>query len=246
MSVRRRCATLASALALTSPACGVTATASMPRCEPSQRLGIVAQSVPGAAYLPCIAEMPPGWSFESFDVDDDGTRFSLRSDRSDRPVDVELAPTCDVGSATPVAPRDEGGPHLPARRVGVTSLRGPLLRRVRGRLRHVRVRLRPRAAHRAHRRAAAGGAPLSEEAAAPGAARPAGDHARSVAHRGVLRRRLLAAAEPVANPSATPHSTSRGGRAPTHAGQRTDDQSRGHATSRHVREPGAPGASSLP
>ncbi len=108
MSVRRRCATLASALALTSPACGVTATAAMPKCEPSQRLGIVAQSVPGAAYLPCIAEMPPGWSFESFDVDDYGTRFSLRSDRSDRPADVELAPTCDVGSATPVAPRDEG------------------------------------------------------------------------------------------------------------------------------------------
>lgn len=108
MSVRRRWATLASALALASTACGVTATAAMPKCEPSQRLGIVAQSVPGAAYLPCIADMPPGWSFGSFDVDDDGTRFSLRSDRSDRPVDVELAATCDVGSATPVAPRDEG------------------------------------------------------------------------------------------------------------------------------------------
>jgi hypothetical protein len=80
----------------------------MPRCEASQRLGIVAQSVPGAAYLPCIADLPPGWSFESFDVDDDGTHFSLRSDRSDRPVDVELAASCDVGSATPVVPRDEG------------------------------------------------------------------------------------------------------------------------------------------
>jgi hypothetical protein len=80
----------------------------MPRCEPSQRLAIVAQSVPGAAYLPCIAELPPGWSFSSFDVDDDGTRFSLRSDRADRPVGVELAASCDVGSAIPVAPRDEG------------------------------------------------------------------------------------------------------------------------------------------
>jgi hypothetical protein len=108
MSARRWCATLASALVLTAPACAVTATGGMPRCEPSQRLGIVAQSVPGAAYLPCIAELPPGWSFESFDVDDDGTRLSLRSDRADRPVDVELAASCDVRSATPVAPRDEG------------------------------------------------------------------------------------------------------------------------------------------
>jgi hypothetical protein len=95
-------------LVVTAPACAATATAAMPKCEASQRLGIVAQSVPDAAYLPCIAELPPGWSLESFEVDDDGTRFSLRSDRSDRPVDVELAPSCDVGSDTPVTPRDEG------------------------------------------------------------------------------------------------------------------------------------------
>jgi hypothetical protein len=108
VSARRQCAALAGALALAAPACGVTAGATMPRCEPSQRLGIVAQSVPGAAYVPCVAELPPGWRFESLDVDDGGTRFSLRSDRADRPVRVELAPACDVGSASPIAPRDEG------------------------------------------------------------------------------------------------------------------------------------------
>jgi hypothetical protein len=58
VSPRRRRANLVSALLLTTPACAVTASASVPRCEPSQRLGIVAQSVPGAAYLPCIAELP--------------------------------------------------------------------------------------------------------------------------------------------------------------------------------------------
>ena len=108
MTARRSCAGLVAVLVLSAPACAVTTTAAMPRCEASQRLGIVAQSVPGAAYLPCIADLPPGWSLESFDVDDDGTHFSLRSDRSDRPVDVELAASCDVGSATPVEPRDEG------------------------------------------------------------------------------------------------------------------------------------------
>ena len=108
MSACQRCTTLVLALGFAASACGVTATAAMPRCEAGQRLGIVAQSVPGAAYLPCVADMSPGWSFESFDVDDDGTRFSLRSDRSDRLVEVELAASCDVGLATPVAPRDEG------------------------------------------------------------------------------------------------------------------------------------------
>jgi hypothetical protein len=108
MSARWAGVVMASATLLTSTGCAVTATTAMPRCEASQRLGIVAQSAPGAAYLPCIAELPPGWSFESFDVDDDGTRFSLRSDRSDLPVDVELAATCDVGTASPVTPRDEG------------------------------------------------------------------------------------------------------------------------------------------
>jgi hypothetical protein len=107
MTARWAGAVLASTLVV-STGCAVTATAARPKCEASQRLGIVAQSVPGAAYLPCVAELPPGWSFESFEVDDDGTRFSLGSDRSDRPVDVELAATCDVGTATPVAPRDEG------------------------------------------------------------------------------------------------------------------------------------------
>lgn len=98
-------ALLAAALAL--PGCGAS-DRTMPRCEPSQRLAIVAQSVPGAAYVPCVDELPPGWSFESFEVDDDGTSFSLRSDRADRPVDVSLSPRCDVGSAIPVAARDEG------------------------------------------------------------------------------------------------------------------------------------------
>jgi hypothetical protein len=79
-----------------------------PRCEPGQRLGIVAQSVEGAAYLPCVADLPPGWSLESFEVDDDGTELSLRSDRADRDVQVRLAERCEVGRATPIAPRGEG------------------------------------------------------------------------------------------------------------------------------------------
>jgi hypothetical protein len=100
-------ALLLAACLLVAAGCATSATAA-PRCRPGQRLAIVAQSTPGAAYLPCVDELPPGWRFESFDVDDDGTRFSLRSDRADRPVEVSLSSRCDVGGATPVAPRDEG------------------------------------------------------------------------------------------------------------------------------------------
>jgi hypothetical protein len=98
---------VALAVALGATGCGGAETA-MPRCRADQRLAIVAQSVPDAAYLPCIEGLPAGWRFESLDVDDDHTRLTLRSDRSDRPVHVSLVPRCDVGAATPIAPRDEG------------------------------------------------------------------------------------------------------------------------------------------
>jgi hypothetical protein len=94
-------------IALVATGCGGADTA-MPRCRADQRLAIVSQSVPDAAYLPCIAALPTGWSFQSLDVDDEHTRMSLRSDRSDRPVHVSLLPRCEVRGATPIAPRDEG------------------------------------------------------------------------------------------------------------------------------------------
>lgn len=80
----------------------------MPRCEAGTRTAIVAQSVPGAAYVPCIAELPAGWSFEGLDAHDGGATITLESDRSDRDVHVELLASCDVSEATPIAPRDEG------------------------------------------------------------------------------------------------------------------------------------------
>ncbi len=80
----------------------------MPRCEADPRLAILAQSVPDAAYVPCIEALPAGWSFEGLDVTDGGARLTLTSDRADRDVRVELVPACDVAEATPIAPRDEG------------------------------------------------------------------------------------------------------------------------------------------
>ena len=94
-------------LVMAAGACASPETAA-PRCQAGQRLAIVAQSVPAASYLPCIDELPPGWEVDRFHVDNNGTRFSLLSDRADEPVDVRLDDACDVGAATPVTPRDEG------------------------------------------------------------------------------------------------------------------------------------------
>jgi hypothetical protein len=79
-----------------------------PRCRVSQRLGIVAQSVPGAAYVPCISELPEGWEVRSFDVDENGSEYVLRSDRDPHDVHVDLRERCDVAGAVPIAPRDAG------------------------------------------------------------------------------------------------------------------------------------------
>jgi hypothetical protein len=80
----------------------------MPGCDADSRLAIIAQSVPEAAYVPCIDELPTGWSYEGVDVNQDGTTISLESDRADRQVDITLTGSCDIGSATPIAPSDEG------------------------------------------------------------------------------------------------------------------------------------------
>ena len=98
-------AALAAAVVLTGCADGPD---TMPDCEADSRLATIAQSVPGAAYVPCISELPTGWSYTGADIDQDGATISLESDRADRPVEISLSATCDIGSATPIAPSDEG------------------------------------------------------------------------------------------------------------------------------------------
>jgi len=90
-------------------ACGSVLT-SAPDCTAATRLALVAQSVPTAAYVPCIADLPAGWTVTSFAAEDGRTEFSLLSDRAEgRAVDVWLAERCAVAGATPEPPRTEGG-----------------------------------------------------------------------------------------------------------------------------------------
>ena len=82
---------------------------SVPGCSDPLRLAVVAQSVPGASYLPCIRGLPPGWTTSGFDPTQDGTSFLLHSDRSPgRPVTVRFTATGNVRGASPSPPRAPG------------------------------------------------------------------------------------------------------------------------------------------
>jgi len=93
-------------LVVAATGCGISATTATPRCTSTQRLALVAQSVPAASYVPCVRALPEGWQSTGFDARTGSTRMTLLSDRSGgRPVDVLLQRRCDLTGAT------EGTPH---------------------------------------------------------------------------------------------------------------------------------------
>lgn len=97
------------AAVLAASGCGITAQTAAPGCSDLERLALVAQSVPSAAYLPCLRALPQGWQVDGFDARTGSSRLSLRSDRSTgHPVDIRLSAACDVRGASPAAARAEG------------------------------------------------------------------------------------------------------------------------------------------
>ena len=81
----------------------------VPGCRDPLRLAIVAQSVPGASYVPCVRDLPQGWTTSGFDPTRDGTSFLLNSDRSPgQPVTVQLTTTCKISGASPSPARAPG------------------------------------------------------------------------------------------------------------------------------------------
>jgi hypothetical protein len=96
-------------LVLALAAGGCSAPGRMPDCSSVRRLGIVAQAVPSAAYVPCIREVPEGWTVSALNVGGDGANFTAVSDRANgRRVDVDLRDECEADDAVPTTPRAEG------------------------------------------------------------------------------------------------------------------------------------------
>jgi membrane-associated phospholipid phosphatase/tRNA A-37 threonylcarbamoyl transferase component Bud32 len=82
-----------------------------PDCETSNLTVLMAQSVPEATMVPCVATYPAGWSLGDVRVRNDRALFWLNSDiAGDHAVEATLQPEdrCDVSAATEV-PSDEVG-----------------------------------------------------------------------------------------------------------------------------------------
>jgi tRNA A-37 threonylcarbamoyl transferase component Bud32 len=82
-----------------------------PQCGTGDLTVLVAQSVPSATSVPCVASLPAGWSVERVDIARSRTRYWFDSDQAgDEALEVTLRPPdeCDVTGATRV-PSDQVG-----------------------------------------------------------------------------------------------------------------------------------------
>jgi tRNA A-37 threonylcarbamoyl transferase component Bud32 len=80
-----------------------------PTCKAQTVSVLMAQAVPTATAVPCVAVLPAGLSFAGATARNGEARFWLNSDRAgDRAVTVTLAGSCDTSSARPVS-TDEAG-----------------------------------------------------------------------------------------------------------------------------------------
>lgn len=89
--------------------CGTIHDAAAPTCvaKGPDTLVLMAQSVPTASRIPCIASYPAGWHFSSVDVKSGSSTFVLDSDRAGHgAVRVALRERCDTTGATQI-PSDE-------------------------------------------------------------------------------------------------------------------------------------------
>lgn len=109
MTAARRPALLAAVALLAAAFTSCSPSDTVPSCTAGHRLALVAQSVPGAAYVPCIDHLGEGWTAGSFDAGRGRTRFVLVPHRAGgRPVQVSFRAACDVSEATPTTPRADG------------------------------------------------------------------------------------------------------------------------------------------
>ena len=84
-----------------------------PNCGTSSLMILMAQAVPSAAFVPCIAAMPAGWHLGGLHVVHGRGEFWLTSERGGNAVEVNLVPAraCNVAGATEV-PSNEAGVRL--------------------------------------------------------------------------------------------------------------------------------------
>lgn len=111
--MRRRLApVVVTAVVSAGAACGIPQQQAAPDCRVRtdvETLVLMAQAVPTATRIPCIAQYPEGWHFADLEVRSGGGWFTLDNDRAGvSAVRVELAPSCDTRHFTEIASDEEG------------------------------------------------------------------------------------------------------------------------------------------
>lgn len=109
MRARLRWVVVMAAASVLSTSCGTVTNRTAPTCvqRGADTLILMAQAVPSAEQVPCIAGYPAGWHFASMDVGRDRADFVLDSDRAGiSAVRVTLREECDLEGATEI-PSDE-------------------------------------------------------------------------------------------------------------------------------------------
>jgi hypothetical protein len=128
----RRIGVIAIVLAAVSTGCRASSDYSLPGCKrlEDSTFALMAQAVPSATALPCITQLPVGWTFSGSSIRNGAAQMWLDSTIAGaHAVQVDLRAECDVGEAVKVPPApDEVGmsafvqPDLPPGFNGVRFL----------------------------------------------------------------------------------------------------------------------------
>ena len=80
-----------------------------PHCGPGHAMILAAQAVPSAAFLPCIAALPSGWTTADPEIASGQASFWLNSGQAGvQAVTITLTATCDTSGAQQI-PSDQAG-----------------------------------------------------------------------------------------------------------------------------------------
>jgi tRNA A-37 threonylcarbamoyl transferase component Bud32 len=80
-----------------------------PDCGTSHTMILAAQAVPSAAFLPCIAALPAGWTAAGAEIASGQASFALNSGQAGlQTVTITLTATCDISGAQQI-PSDQPG-----------------------------------------------------------------------------------------------------------------------------------------
>jgi hypothetical protein len=80
-----------------------------PDCRPGHAMILTAQAVPSAAFLPCIAALPSGWTTADPEIASGRASFVLNSGQAGlQAVTITLTATCDISGAQRI-PSDQPG-----------------------------------------------------------------------------------------------------------------------------------------